>query len=276
MTSGLKVRLVAYGEHPGQEADLVLGQQRARAPLLPVVVLLHGGFWRMPWGREQLVDVAHDLAVCGFAVWNVGYRRLGQPGGGWPGTLQDVASAIDHLAPLAAGGAPLDLSRVVAVGHSAGGQLALWAAARHRPEGVDGPRRVRPVAAVGLAPLADLRRAAELRVGDGAAEELLGGAPVEVPERYAAAAPRDLLPLGVPQLLLHGARDTEVPLALSRGYVDAARTAGDEVDWRELPGTGHMDFVDAGSSAHAELRGWLRSWAESGAESDVGAAVAER
>ncbi|QQR73998.1 MAG: alpha/beta hydrolase [Holophagales bacterium] len=256
------ITTVAYGEQAGQEGDLWLAGA-AQAPFAPVVVLLHGGFWRMPWGREQLDGVAQDLAVRGFAVWNVGYRRLGQPGGGWPGTFEDVAAAVDHLTVLASHGAPLDLSRVVVAGHSAGGQLALWAVARRRAASSRGPRRVLPAAAVGLAPVADLRTAAEQRLGHGAVADLVGGSPAEVPARYAAVSPRDLLPLGAPQLLLHGVRDAAVPVAASRAYVAAAREAGDEVSWVELPDSEHMDFVRVESAAHAAFRRWLLRWAES-------------
>lgn len=255
MNSPLSIRTVAYGPYAGQEGDLF--QAGKIVVPAPVVVLLHGGFWRMPYGRDQLGRVAADLAALGYAVWNAGYRRLGQPGGGWPGTFADVAAALDQLADLAAEGAPLDLGRVVACGHSAGGQLAFWAAARGRREGPPGPRRVRPSAAAGLAPVADLRAAAALGVGDGAAQRLLGGEPAEVPGRYAAASPRELAPLGVPHLLLHGGRDEAVPISMSRGYLATARERGDDALLIEIPEAGHMDFLEPESEAHAELRRWL-------------------
>lgn len=261
MTAPLSFRTLQYGSRQGQEADLLLATSALSAP---VVVLLHGGFWRMPHGRDQLAGIAVDLAARGFAVWNVGYRRLGQPGGGWPGTLEDVATALDHLADLAAAGEPLELGRVVVCGHSAGGQLALWAAARRRPDGAFGPQRVTPCAAAGLAPLVDLRAAAAAGAGGGAVRELLGGAPERVPERYAAASPRELLPLGVPQLVLHGRRDDAVPFALSRDFVAAARERGDDVRLVELAEAGHMDFVDPASAAHAELLSWLEQVAPPG------------
>src|SRR5688572_18692450 len=113
-----------YGRDDQQAGDLSL--PGAARP--PVVCLLHGGFWRMPHGRAELAPIARDLCTRGFAVWNLEYRRVGAPGGGWPGTLQDVGAGIDHLATLAADGIGLDLDRVAVVGHSAGGQLALWSA----------------------------------------------------------------------------------------------------------------------------------------------------
>jgi acetyl esterase/lipase len=120
------------------------------------VCLLHGGFWRMPYGRDEMDAIARDLAARGFAVWNLEYRRVGAPGGGWPGTLDDVGAGIDHLATLVGEGVNLDLERVAVVGHSAGGQLALWSASRASP-------RVRVAAAAGLAPVADLDRRRSIR-----------------------------------------------------------------------------------------------------------------
>jgi acetyl esterase/lipase len=246
-------RAIRYGPFPAQEGDLHL--PAASRP--PVVCLLHGGFWRMPHGRDQLDAVAEDLAARGYAVWNIGYRRLGAPGGGWPGTFEDVALAVDHLASLVDERVALDLDRVVVAGHSAGGQLALRVAARSARADVPSPRRVRVLAVAGLAPMADLKEAAARNSGRGAAREFLGGAPDAVPERYAAASPRERLPLGVPQLVLHGALDEALPVGLSRDYAAAARASGDEVELVELPGAGHMDFVDPATAAHAELCRWL-------------------
>ena len=246
-------RAVRYGPFPAQEGDLLLPS--ASRP--SVVCLLHGGFWRMPHGRDQLDAVAADLAARGYAVWNIGYRRLGAPGGGWPGTFEDVIVAVDHLASLVDAGVPLDLDRVVVAGHSAGGQLALRVAARSGGAGVLSPRRVRPLAVAGLAPMSDLKEAAARGSGNGAAQEFLGGSPDAVPERYAAASPREWLPLGVPQLVLHGTLDEALPVGLSRDYAVAARASGDEVELVELPGAGHMDFVDPTTAAHAELCRWL-------------------
>ncbi len=211
----------------------------------------------MPYGRDQLTAVAEDLAVRGFAVWNIGYRRLGAPGGGWPGTFEDVALAVDHLANLVDDGVALDLERVVVAGHSAGGQLALLVAARSGGSGAPSRRRVRPLAVVGLAPMADLKEAAARDSGNGAAREFLGGAPDAVPERYAAASPREWLPLGVPQLVLHGVLDETLPVDLSRQYAAAAKARGEEIELVELPEAGHMDFLDPAGAAHAELCRWL-------------------
>ncbi len=246
------MRTIRYGHSADQEADLYL----PRKPCPAVVCLLHGGFWKMPYGREQMHDVARDLASCGLAVWNVGYRRVGSGNPGWPATMEDVASGIDHLARLAADGIDLDLDRVVVVGHSAGGHLALWSAGRRRREG-SGDRAPTLRAAVGLAPIADFALAHERGVGGSAVSDLLGGPRSEHPERWRSASPSEMLPLGVPQLILHGTVDDEVPIDLSRRYARAAARAGDRIELVELVGTGHMEYLDPTGEAHATLRRWV-------------------
>lgn len=246
-------RVARYGPRDGQEGTLHL--PAVSHP--PVVCLLHGGFWRMPYGREQMTAVARDLARRGFAVWNLEYRRLGAAGGGWPGTFDDVVTGIGHLAALAADGIALDLQRVAVVGHSAGGHLALWSVSREATRRHGRGTTVRIVGVVGQAPVADLERAHALGLGRGAVAELLGGGPADHPERYEAGSPRAMLPLGVPQLIMHGARDEAIPIEHSRAYCEAAYDAGDRVELTELPDAGHMDFLDPESEAHDALCGWL-------------------
>ncbi len=242
-----------YGPSHSQEADLYLPS----IPRPPVVCLLHGGFWRMPYGRNQMLAVAEDLVSRGYAVWNIGYRRVGEAGGGWPGSLVDVASAVDHLATLVHEGMDLDLDRVATVGHSAGGQLALWSAAKTLETSLPGPVRVQPMAVAALAAVADLRAAWKLGLGSGAVAAFLGGSPSERPERYAAASPLERLPLGTRQLILHGTLDEALPVGLSQDYAAAAQAAGDDVAFVELASTGHMDYLDPRSEAHATLCDWL-------------------
>ena len=223
-----------------------------------VVCLLHGGFWRMPYGREEMSAIATDLASRGYAVWNIEYRRIGSPGGGWPGTMEDIAAAIDHLAVLAAGEVDLDLRRVAVVGHSAGGHLALCASARRgEPDSRFAPRKIFPAAVAGLAAVVDLHATFALNSGNSAVSALFGGSPSQYPTRYARASPLGLVPLGVRQLILHGTEDDALPVALAREYVKAARHVGDNVDYVELPGMGHMEYLDPASQAHDALCKWL-------------------
>jgi acetyl esterase/lipase len=245
-------RQIAYGEHPDQVGNLHLP---ARDDPRAVVVLVHGGFWRSGWDRTLMTPLARDLAGRGYAAWNVEYRRVGQVGGGWPGTLEDAAAAFDAVAALDG----VDATRVATVGHSAGGHLALWLAGRHRlPAGAPGTApRLRPVAAVSLAGVADLVRGAQDDLGTGACRAFLGGTPEEVPERYDVASPAALVPLGVPQLLVHGGRDVDVPPAQSLAHAAAARAAGDDVDLVELPEADHFDVIEPAHASWAGAVEWL-------------------
>ncbi|TDR82243.1 alpha/beta hydrolase family protein [Paludibacterium purpuratum] len=240
-------RTFHYGPMPCQAGELYLPVE----PTPPVVCLLHGGFWRTPWGRDQMVAVARDLQQRGFAVWNLGYRRVGETGGGWRGTLEDVAVGVDALADFVANGIALDLQRVTLVGHSAGGHLALWCAAGGNTQ------RIRPSAVVGLAPITDLARCfAHLRE-PGVIAELMGGTPDEQQQRYRQASPLNLLPLGLPQLIIHGSEDEEVPLRWSSDYVTRACSAGDDAKLATIAGMDHMAFLDPASPAHGVLCRWL-------------------
>lgn len=255
---------LAYGRRHGQYGDLWLpdGAAPPSGRGWPVVVLLHGGFWKAVYTKSLMTALAADIMERGWAAWNLEYRRIGSiPGGGWPGTFEDVGAGIDHLATVA-GMHPLDLSRVVTVGHSAGGHLALWAAGRPKlpPEAPGAPAGpgVRVSGAIGLAPVADLAEAAAMGLGGGAVIRLLGGSPERRPERYAVADPARLLPLGVPQVLVHGDRDGAVPIVVSRHYVERAVAAGDPATLVELPGVGHMELIDPASAAWSSVLLHLR------------------
>ena len=165
---------------------------------------------------------------------------------------------MNYLSVLKEEGAALDLNRVVVVGHSAGGHLALWSSARHKPEHFPSLHVV-PIAAAGLAPISDLASTWRSDEGKNIVAGFIGGSPSEYPDRYAAASPVQLLPLGMPHAIFHGIRDNAVPIDLSRKYVEAAKASGDTIDLIELPEAGHMDFLEPASSAHAALCDWLET-----------------
>lgn len=257
------MRTHRYGEDPDQVVDVYLAAATGAAP---TVVLLHGGFWRLAYGRELMTGLARQLAAAGVTAVNAEYRRVGQPGGGWPGTFTDVAAAVDAAAELT-GVSP---SQLAVVGHSAGGHLALWVAARHRlpgeAPGAMGGGRVAAggaaagggvAAAVSLAGVTDLETAVAEDLGGGAARALLGASPQAEPERYALASPRRLLPTGVATLLVHGGADDRVPLSQSRAYLAAARAAGDHCELLELAGADHFTLIDPGSAAWQATKEWL-------------------
>lgn len=240
-------RTYRYGPDPSQVADLHLPAGGER---WPVAVVIHGGFWRTRYDRTLMDAVCADLATRGWAAWNLEYRRIGPGGnGGWPATFEDVDAGIDHLAAL---DAPIDIRRVVTIGHSAGGHLALWAATREQSQ-------VPLHATVGQAAVADLAQASRLGLSGGAVGELLGGGPDEVPERYAAASPAQRLPLGVPTLLVHGARDDMVPVAFSLELHAAAIAAGDPCDLVVAEHDGHFEHIDPASGAWATVTRWLQA-----------------
>ena len=220
-------------------------------------MLIHGGFWRARYKLRLADRLAADLAGRGFAVWNLEYRRLGwRSGGGWPQTFEDLAAGIDELGRLEE---PLDLARVYAIGHSAGGHLALWAAARRDlPAGAPGAEpRIRLAGAVAQAGVTDLREAARLGLSNGVVRRLVGGPPGKLPGRYDAASPVELIPTGVPSLLVHGEADDVVPVALSRAYAERAAAAGDPCELVTLPGVGHMEHLDPASAAWPPVVDWL-------------------
>lgn len=224
-----------YGSGPEQEADLLLPDG---AGPHPVAVLLHGGFWRARFTRSTLAALAVDLADRGWATWNVEYRRVGN-GGGIPATVDDVRAAIEALPGV---DAPLDPARLLLIGHSAGGQLALCVAAMESVAAV-----------VSLAGVCDLRSAADERIGQDAVREFMAGGPDERSDAYAIADPMGLLPSGIRVLLVHGDIDDRVPVEQSRGYARAARAAGDECELLELPGVDHFALIDPRSQAWASV-----------------------
>jgi acetyl esterase/lipase len=225
---------VAYGEAPEQFGDLYLPGSDVAAP---VVVLIHGGFWRAQYGLDLMVPLADDLVGRGYAVWNIEYRRVGQPGGGYPGTLDDVRASIARLAELA-GEHPIDVSRTAFVGHSAGGHLALWA--------TGAGLAVVPVVGVGQGPVVDLRAGAELGLGGGAVVDFLGGTPADVPDAYTAATPA--LSAGPRMVAVVGSADDIVPAPFSE---DSAQPGA--IETVTVDGADHFDLIDPAHAAWAAV-----------------------
>lgn len=248
-----------YGPEEQQTATLHLPEGDGRHP---TVLMIHGGFWLARYDASLMTPLAEDLADRGYAVWNIEYRRVGADGG-WPATLDDVAAATDRLARIA-DDQPVDLDRVVAVGHSAGGQLAAWAAARPGlPTGAPGADPVIAIdGVVSQAGLLDLRDAAAHRLGGGSTQRFLGGSPDEVSDRYDLSSPVERLPLGVPLVAVHGSDDGLVPPDQSRSYVEAARRAGDDAELVLVEGEGHFEHLDTGSQVWAAAVDHLRRLTE--------------
>ncbi|WNM29109.1 alpha/beta hydrolase [Streptomyces sp. Li-HN-5-11] len=256
----------AYGDHPDQVIDFYAPRgtgSPASPSSAPLVVVLHGGAWRAPYDRRHITPFAGFLARRGFAVANVEYRRgsadpapAGEApvAGRWPDTFDDVAAALDALPALMREALPqADARRTVISGHSAGGHLALWAAARHvlpvdAPWRTDRPAPLRGV--VALAPIADFSVAGKLDVCGGASLQLLGGDD-EFAERQPYADPALLLPTGIATTLVQGRADVVVPQAVAESYAEAAAKAGEVVGLTLLEEVGHFPLIDPAADACA-------------------------
>jgi acetyl esterase/lipase len=250
---------IAYGPAPQQFAELRL--PAGKGPF-PVIAILHGGCYGDYATLSYTAPMATALLKEGWATWNIEYRREQEPGGGWPGTFLDSGNGVDALRA-AAGKYPLDLNRVVTIGHSAGGQLALWVAARKRVPSSSEVYMANPLpvsGAVSMAGIVDMR--AFVDYGRQPCGErhirVMGGLPDRWPARYAAVSPAELLPLGIPQVLIWGADDTVVPESLFHDYENRVRAGGENVRIVTLPGEGHHDLCDPGAPGWARITGALR------------------
>jgi acetyl esterase/lipase len=230
---------LAYGTDEFQFGELRLPHGEGPHP---TSIVIHGGFWRAKYDLDYIRPVCDSLAEVGIASWNVEYRRIGNPGGGYPGSLDDIAAARDYLASITSR-FNLDPKRVIAIGHSAGGHLALWLA---------GQKQIL-TGAISLAGVVDLHRGWELKLSNNIVGEFLGGSPDEVPEHYAFASPIERLPLGIPQRLFHGTADASVPFEISERYVEAARSRGDDATLIALPDANHFDPVDPRTKEFAQV-----------------------
>ncbi|MGZ9113263.1 MAG: alpha/beta hydrolase family protein [Brevundimonas sp.] len=245
-------RRIAYGADPLQFGELWIPEGGRRHP---VIVLIHGGCWRADLPGTELMDyMAADLRDRGYAVWNLEYRRVGHSGGGYPGTFQDIAAGLDHLRVLAPQYG-LDLRRIAVSGHSAGGHLAIWAAARDRlpafsPLRIDDPLPIRGV--VSLAGIADLRAYRETGPdacgGPATIDGLIGVQGTNQRDVFADTSPPSLLPLGDRQVVVSGALDHIVPPRFGKDYATAAASAGDPATSVVLEGAGHFELIDPTSA----------------------------
>ncbi len=235
-----------YGPRPEHVIDLWLPpDQTERRGAAPLIVLIHGGFWRPAFDRTHLRPMAQALAAAGNVVAVPEYRRAGMAEEGWTGPFDDIAAALDQAGPLAEPHGA-DLGHLTWAGHSAGGHLALWAAARPGLPASSPWRGPCPAThVVSLAGCNSLRMCAEWNLGAGAVRLLMGGGPDEVPERYAVADPAALPPSPVPVTLVHGTDDDTVPLAMSRLFTPGRLVA--------IPGAGHFDLIDPLSPAWPQV-----------------------
>jgi acetyl esterase/lipase len=230
-----------YGQDPNQFIDVRLPEGPGPHP---VVFFIHGGYWRAKYGLEYAGHLCEALKRKGIASWNVEYRRVGNPGGGWPGTFEDIRSAYHLLYGHEKDTiAHLDLKRLCVAGHSAGGHLAVCLAGFEST-----------VARVlSLAGVLDLRRAWELHLSHDAAAEFLGGTPSQVPEHYHEASPAEqAIPKAV-QKLVHGTADSDVPYEISKSYAERKKKSGEKVELITLEGVGHFEIVDPGSKVWPKM-----------------------
>ncbi len=220
----------------------------------PVVVFVHGGCWLSDFDLGMAANLSGELARAGIASWTVEYRRIGNDGGAWPGTMHDLSNSIEHLRKIAPEHG-LDLSRVVLMGHSAGGHLVLWYAAKNNLDSSSEFHNSNPLEISGVVPLAAIsnlstyRHEYDTQDCNTGVPGLLKAEPEDVPERMAQVNPVELLPLNVPVRMVHGAADVLVPLRQSTAFLLEARKAGDDITLAVVDGAGHFDVIAPISTA---------------------------
>ena len=235
----------AYGSDPNQFGEIRIPQTKGP---FPVVMNIHGGYWRAKYDLTHAGHLCAALTAKGLATWNVEYRRVGNQGGGWPGTFEDIRNAFRFISQLAKR-YNFDLSKILVMGHSAGGQLALCLAG-HEPS----IKR-----ALSLAGVVDLQQAWELHLSNNAVVEFLGGTPSEVPEHYREADPIRLsIDLTTIQWLIHGAIDDDVPASMSRNYTQQKKQRVEDVHYLEISTAAHFDLIDPRSNAWSKVENTIR------------------
>jgi acetyl esterase/lipase len=235
---------IEYGPDPQHFAELRFPDGSGSFPFLFVI---HGGFWRSTYDLKHIGSLCTALTSKGIITCNLEYRRIGNAGGGWPGTFQDVSLATDHVLEIFSSDPRVDVARTAVIGHSAGAHLALWLVARHRTSKtspIHGNQRHRLGGAISLAGVCDLRTAWKQRLGNGVVERLMGGTPNEYPDRFDAGSPIELLPNGSKQVLIHGTADDIVPVSQSEKFVERAEQMGERPTLVKLNGVGHFELID--------------------------------
>jgi acetyl esterase/lipase len=238
-----------YGDDPNQFAELRFPKGEGPFPLLFVV---HGGFWQAEYTLSHIGHLCAAFTSEGIIACNIEYRRIGNPGGGWPGTFQDIRLAVRNILKALSDDSRFDRGRTAIIGHSAGGHLALWLVGNHRiskgsPLHNDEEQQIRR--AISLAGVSDLRSAWKKKLGHGTVTRLMGGTPDEHPDRYDAGSPIELLPTGARHVLVHGTADNTVPLSQSEAFIERAEKLGDRPTLVKLDGIGHYELIDPESEA---------------------------
>ena len=239
---------ISYGADPNQFGELRIPEGDS---LFPVIMIIHGGCWQSAYNETLMDDMADDLTARGYATWNLEYRRVGNEGGGWPGTFLDIAAGLGTLREIARE-YPLNLTKILVTGHSAGGHLALWLGTQQQlPESSEIKREGLPQikGIVSLAGITDLESYLAPGGCGASVRGLIGGDPEEYPLRYAQGSPSTYVPLGIPQILVNGENDGIVPVSHILPYYEASVSANEHIDLVTIPGAGHFEVITPGSIA---------------------------
>lgn len=244
---------ITYGPQPQHFAELRFPPGPGPFPL---TLMIHGGFWQSAYDLEHTGLLCADLAGRGIATCNLEYRRIGNLGGGWPGTFQDISLASYKIPEILKSDPRVDLTRTMVMGHSAGGHLALWLVSRHKVSKysqIHDERKSQFANAISLAGVLDLRTAWKQKLGHGIVARLIDGSPNEYPDRYDAGSPIELLPNGAKQVLIHGAIDNTVPASQSEQFERKAAELGDKCSLVKLEDIGHFELIDPESDAWSSV-----------------------